>query len=191
MAFEIALPYPTDALAPHISKETLEFHFGKHHHAYLGKLNEAVAADAQWKDKSLEQIVKAAKGPLFNSAAQTWNHSFYWKCMKPKGGGAPAGKIAEAINGSFGDFAKFKDAFSKVAAGHFASGWAWLVKGGGGKLKIVDTHDAGTPLTGADKPILTCDVWEHAYYIDFRNARPKYIEAWWNLVDWDFASANL
>ena len=190
MAFEISLPYATDALAPHISKETLEFHFGKHHNGYLGKLNDAVAGNSDLQDKSLEDLVTSQSGGVFNLAAQTWNHSFYWNSMKPGGGGEPTGAAADAINSNFGDFASFKEQFSKAAAGHFGAGWAWVVKDGD-KLAICDTHDAGNPLTDGKTPVLTCDVWEHAYYIDFRNARPKYIEAWWNLVNWDFFASNL
>jgi Fe-Mn family superoxide dismutase len=191
MAFELpALPYSNDALAPHISKETLEFHHGKHHAGYVTKLNAAVAADSTLAGKSLEDLVRTQKGGVFNNAAQIWNHTFYWNSLKPKGGGEPTGAVAEAIKKSFGSFGEFKTAFSNAAGGHFGSGWAWLVKDGD-KLAIVDTHDAGCPLTLGKKPILTCDVWEHAYYIDYRNARPSYIEAWWNLVNWDFANKNL
>jgi Fe-Mn family superoxide dismutase len=191
MAFEVSLPYATDALAPHISKETLEFHFGKHHQGYVTKLNAAVEANADLAGKSLEELMDSQKGGVFNLAAQTWNHSFYWNSMKPGGGGDPAGAIADAINDSFGDFGKFKDEFSKRAGGHFGSGWAWLCIDNAGKLSIEDTHDADNPLATGLVPLLTCDVWEHAYYIDFRNARPKYIEAWWNLVNWDFANSNI
>ena len=191
MAFEIALPYSTDALAPHISKETLEFHFGKHHNAYLGKLNDAVAADAALQGKSLEEIVKSAKGGLFNAAAQTWNHSFYWNCLSPDGGGAPTGKIAEKINSHWGAFEKFQKELTQSAVTNFGSGWTWLVQNRQGELEIVNTSNAGNPLTEGKKPILTIDVWEHAYYVDYRNARPKYVDAYWKLVNWDFANANL
>jgi Fe-Mn family superoxide dismutase len=191
MAFEISLPFPTGALAPHISQETLEFHFGKHHQTYLTRLNDAVAADAALQGQSLVKIVQTASGALFNNAAQTWNHSFYWNCLRPGGGGAPTGRIAAAINAAFGDFQRFREAFTARAVGHFGSGWAWLVRDGDGKLAIVDTHDAGCPITAGLVPVLTCDVWEHAYYVDYRNARPRYVEAWWNLVNWDFANANL
>ncbi|MGE0711133.1 MAG: superoxide dismutase [Planctomycetota bacterium] len=183
-----ALPYAIDALAPHISKETLTFHHGKHHNAYVTKVNETIKG-TEHESKSLEQLIK--EKVAFNAAAQTWNHTFYWQSMKPGGGGAPTGKVADAINASFGSFEAFKEKFSGVAAGHFASGWAWLVKNKDGKLAIVDTHDAGT-IVGTDQTaILTCDVWEHAYYIDYRNARGDYIKAWWNLVNWDFANKNL
>ena len=184
------LPYAKDALAPHISNETLEFHYGKHHAGYVKKLNAAIEADSSLAGKSLEDLIKTQKGGVFNNAAQVWNHTFYWNSLSPGGGGEPTGSIAEAINKSFGSFSDFKEKFSAAAGGHFGSGWAWVVKDGD-KLAIVDTHDAGNPLTEGKKPVLTCDVWEHAYYIDYRNARPDYIAAWWNLVNWDFASQNL
>ncbi len=191
MAFTLPeLPYSKDALAPHISAETLEYHHDKHHAAYVTNLNKFVEQDASLSGKSLEDIIRAAKGPVFNNAAQVWNHTFYWNSMRPGGGGEPTGKVKAAIDKSFGSFSAFKEQFSAKAAGHFASGWAWLVKDGDG-VAIIDTHDAGTPLTMDKTPLLTCDVWEHAYYIDYRNARAKYIEAWWNLVNWDFANKNL
>ncbi|MCZ7679174.1 MAG: superoxide dismutase [Fe] [Sandaracinaceae bacterium] len=191
MAFTLPeLPYSKDALAPHISAETLEFHHGKHHAAYVTKLNGFIEQDASLAGKSLEELVRTTKGGVFNNAAQVWNHTFYWNSMSPSGGGEPRGAIADAIAKSFGSFSDFKEKFSAVAVGHFASGWAWLVKDGD-KLEIVDTHDAGCPLTMNKKPILTCDVWEHAYYVDYRNARPKYVESWWNLVNWDHANKQL
>jgi Fe-Mn family superoxide dismutase len=191
MTFKLPeLPYAIDALAPHISKETLEFHHGKHHATYVNNLNGLVEKDPTLAGKSLEDIILSSSGPLFNQAAQVWNHTFYWNSLSPNGGGEPTGAIAKAIEESFGSFANFKEQFSKVAVGHFASGWAWLVKDGD-KLAIVDSHDAGCPLTQGKKPILTCDVWEHAYYVDYRNARAKYVESFWNLVNWDFANANL
>ncbi len=191
MAFELpALPYAKDALAPHISAETLEFHHGKHHAGYVNKLNGFVEADPSLAGKSLEELITTTEGGVFNNAAQVWNHTFYWNSMSPNGGGEPTGALAEAIARDFGSFAAFKDAFSKAAAGRFGSGWAWLVKDADGKLSVMSTANAGNPLTDGLTPILTCDVWEHAYYIDYRNARPKYVEAWWNLVNWDFASAN-
>lgn len=191
MAFTLPeLPFAKDALAPHISSETLDYHHGKHHNAYVTRLNELVAADPSLAGKSLEDLVRTTSGVTFNQAAQVWNHTFYWHSMKPGGGGEPTGAIKAAIESSFGSFADFKTQFTKVATGHFASGWAWLVKDGS-KLAIIDTHDAGSPLTQGKTPILTCDVWEHAYYVDYRNARPKYVEAWWNLVNWDFANKNL
>lgn len=184
------LPYAMDALAPHISKETLEFHYGKHHKAYVDKLN-ALIPGTEFEKATLEDIVKKAKGGMFNQAAQIWNHTFYWHSLSPKGGGEPSGKLADAIKQSFGSFEAFKKEFSDKAAGQFGSGWAWLVRKGDGKLAVVQTGNADTPLTGGDRPLLTCDVWEHAYYIDYRNARPKYIEAWWMLVNWEFAAKNL
>jgi Fe-Mn family superoxide dismutase len=180
-----------DALAPHISAETLEFHHGKHHNAYVTTLNSLVEADASLQGKSLEDIIKVARGGVFDQAAQVWNHTFYWHSMGPDGGGEPTGKLAGAIQQSFGGFTQFREQFSDTAAGHFASGWAWLAKGKDGKLLIVDTHDSGTLAVDAErKPLLTCDVWEHAYYVDYRNARPEYVEAWWNLVNWKFAEKN-
>jgi len=192
MAFELPdLPYPKNALAPHISQETLEFHHDKHHAAYVNKLNGLVEKDSSLAGKSLEDIVKSSSGGLFNQAAQVWNHTFYWSSMSPDGGGDPSGAAADAISKAFGSVDKFREEFSAAAAGHFGSGWAWLVKKGDGSLAITSTHDAGNPMTDGDTPILTCDVWEHAYYVDYRNARPKYIEAWWNVVNWDFVAKNL
>ncbi len=191
MAFELpSLPYEKNALEPHISAKTLEFHYGKHHAGYLAKLNAAVAADASLAGKSLEDIVHTASGGLFNNAAQVWNHTFYWNSMSPNGGGAPTGKAADAINAAFGSFADFKEKFSAAAAGQFGSGWAWVVKDGD-TLAITTTGNAGTPLTEGKTPLLTCDVWEHAYYLDYQNARPNYVAAWWNLVNWDHFAANL
>lgn len=184
------LPYAIDALSPHISKETLEFHYGKHHQTYVDKLNAAVEGKPE-ASKPLEQIVTSSEGALFNNAAQVWNHTFYWNCLSPNGGGAPQGSIKEAINTSFGSFEEFKKVFTEKSVTLFGSGWAWLVKSSDGKLEIVQTKDAGCPLTTGKKPILTCDVWEHAYYIDYRNARPKYLDAFWNLVNWEFASKQL
>ena len=190
MAFTLPeLPYSKDALAPHISERTLDFHHGKHHNAYVTKLNAAIEG-TDLANKSLEDLIQSQSGGVFNNAAQVWNHTFYWNSMAPKGGGEPSGPIAEAINAAFGNFATFKEKFSAAAAGHFGAGWAWLVVDGG-KLAIHETHDAGNPLTQGKKPVLTCDVWEHAYYLDYQNARPSYIEAWWNLINWDFANKNL
>jgi len=192
MSFTLpALPYARDALAPHISAETIDFHYGKHHMAYLTKLNSLVEADASLQGKSLEDLVKSSTGVLFNQAAQVWNHTFYWNSLAPKAGGAPTGAVAAAIDAAFGDFATFKTKFSDAAGGQFGSGWAWLVKDAAGALKIVTTSNAGCPLTDGHTPLLTCDVWEHAYYVDYRNARPAYIAAFWNLVNWDFVAANL
>jgi len=190
MAFTLPdLPYSRDALEPHISAETLEYHYGKHHKTYVDKLNAAVDGTAD-ENRSLEDIIRSASGGLFNNAAQVWNHTFYWNCLSPNGGGAPAGALGEAITGAFGSFDTFKEKFTESAIGNFGSGWTWLVKNPDGSLAIVNTDDAETPLTGNATPILTCDVWEHAYYIDYRNARPKYIEAFWNLVNWDFVAGN-
>lgn len=193
MAFELPeLPYSKDALAPHISAETLDFHHGKHHNAYVTKLNQLVEGDAkQWAGKSLEDIIKGAgPGGVFNNAAQVWNHTFFWNCMSPNGGGAPKGAIADGINEGWGSFDKFKEEFSNAGATLFGSGWAWLVKNGN-KLEIVQKSNAGNPLTEGQTPVLTLDVWEHAYYIDYRNARPKFIEAYWNLVNWDYVNKQL
>ena len=184
------LPYDMDALAPHISRETLEFHYGKHHQTYVTNLNNLVPG-TDHESQSLEEIVRSASGGIFNNAAQIWNHTFYWNSLSPNGGGAATGAVGDAINAAFGSFDKFKEAFTKSSVTLFGSGWAWLVKKGDGSVAIVQTSNAATPLTGDDVPLLTCDVWEHAYYIDYRNARPKYVEAFWGLVNWDFANANL
>jgi Fe-Mn family superoxide dismutase len=184
-----ALPYALDALAPHISKETLEFHYGKHHQAYVTNLNNLIKG-TEFENASLEEIVKKSSGGIFNNAAQVWNHTFYWNGLSPKGGGAPTGALAEAINAKWGSFDAFKEAFTKSAVGNFGSGWTWLVKKAEGSVDIVNTSNAATPVTGADIPLLTCDVWEHAYYVDYRNARPKYVEIFWNLVNWEFAAKN-
>lgn len=184
------LPWPKDALMPHISPETIEYHYGKHHQAYVDKLNAGIKG-TEFENLSLEEIIKKSTGGLFNNAAQTYNHTFYWHCLAPKAGGAPKGAIADAINAKWGSFDKFKEEFSNMGASNFGSGWTWLVKNQKGDLEIVNTDDAGCPLTAGQKPILTLDVWEHAYYIDYRNARPKYIEHFWSLVNWDFANKNL
>ncbi|WP_305906394.1 superoxide dismutase [Fe] [Methylomarinum sp. Ch1-1] len=190
MTFELpALPFAKDALAPHISEETLEFHYGKHHQTYVTNLNNLVPG-TEFEGLSLEEIIKKSSGGIFNNAAQVWNHTFYWNSLSPNGGGEPSGELAAAINRTFGSFEEFKDAFTKCAVTTFGSGWAWLVKNANGSLELVSTSNAGCPLTQGQTPLLTCDVWEHAYYIDYRNARPKYLEAFWNLVNWDFASAN-
>ncbi|MDX1705169.1 superoxide dismutase [Fe] [Pseudidiomarina sp.] len=192
MAFELPdLPYAKNALEPHISAETLEYHYGKHHQAYVTKLNDAVKGTDQESD-SLEEIIKNSKGGVFNNAAQVWNHTFFWHCMSPNGGGKPSGAVADAINAKFGSFDKFKEEFTNQAAGNFGSGWTWLVKKSDGSVDIVNTSNAETPLTNDDlTPLLTVDVWEHAYYIDYRNARPKYLDAFWNVVNWDFVAKNL
>jgi len=184
------LPYAMDALAPTISKETLEFHYGKHHQTYVTNLNNLIPG-TEFESASLEEIVKKSSGGVFNNAAQIWNHTFYWNSLTPNGGGEPTGKLADGINAKWGSVAAFKEAFNKSAAGNFGSGWTWLVKKPDGSLDIVNTSNAATPLTTADVPLLTCDVWEHAYYIDYRNARPKYLESFWNLVNWSFAAKNL
>jgi Fe-Mn family superoxide dismutase len=190
MSFELPpLPYAQDALEPHISAETLEYHYGKHHNTYVTNLNKLTEGTDN-AGKSLEEIIKTASGGLFNNAAQVWNHTFYWNCLSPTGGGAPTGALAAAIDAAFGSFDAFKEKFSTSAATNFGSGWTWLVKGADGKLAIVNTSNAGCPITDGVTPVLTCDVWEHAYYIDYRNARPKYVEAFWNLVNWEFAAAN-
>jgi Fe-Mn family superoxide dismutase len=191
MAIELpALPYDKTALAPHISAETLEFHYGKHHQAYVTNLNNLIKG-TEFENAGLVEIVRKARGGVFNNAAQVWNHTFYWNCLKPKGGGEPSGKLAEAITRAFGSFAAFKEQFTNTAVTTFGSGWAWLVQRPDGTLALVSTSNAATPLTGSDKPLLTCDVWEHAYYVDYRNARPKYVEAFWNLVNWDFVSRQM
>ncbi|GAB1263512.1 superoxide dismutase [Fe] [Aurantivibrio infirmus] len=191
MAIELpALPYPQDALAPHISVETLEFHYGKHHKTYVDKLN-GMLPGTDLEGKSLEDIVKASSGGVFNNAAQIWNHTFYWNSLSPNGGGEASGAVADAINAAFGSFAKFKEEFTNSAIGNFGSGWTWLVKKADGSVAIVNTGNAETPLTDSSvTPLLTVDVWEHAYYIDYRNARPKYMEAFWALVNWQFANDN-
>ncbi len=183
------LPYSIDALEPHISQETLEYHHGKHHNTYVTNLNKLVPG-TEFEGKTLEQIVKSSNGGIYNNAAQIWNHTFYWHCMSPNGGGEPTGSLGDAIAKSFGSFAEFKEKFSTAAAGNFGSGWTWLVKNANGNLEIVNTGAAGCPLTEGQTPLLTCDVWEHAYYIDYRNQRPKYVEAFWNLVNWEFVAAN-
>jgi superoxide dismutase, Fe-Mn family len=191
MAFELPpLPFEMNALEPHISKETLEYHYGKHHNAYVTNLNN-LTADSADAGKSLEELVRTSSGGIFNNAAQVWNHTFYWNCMSPNGGGEPKGALADAISSTFGSFADFKAQFSKASATLFGAGWAWLVKNDSGNLEIVQTSNAGNPMTAGQTPLLTCDVWEHAYYVDRRNARPAYIDAWWNLVNWEHVSACL
>ena len=184
------LPYAKTALAPHISAETLEYHYGKHHATYVANLNKIIAG-TEFADLSLEDIVKKSSGGIFNNSAQVWNHSFYWNCLSPKGGGEPSGALAEAIAKNFTSFAAFKEKLTNAAITQFGSGWAWLVKNPDGSLAVEQTSNAATPLKDGKKPLLTVDVWEHAYYIDYRNARPKYLEAFWNLANWEFASANL
>jgi len=183
------LPYAKDALQPHISAETLEFHYGKHHQTYVTNLNNLIPG-TEFETLSLEDIVKKSSGGIFNNAAQIWNHTFYWHSLSPQGGGEPTGALGDAITKQWGSFAAFKEAFTKAAIGTFGSGWAWLVKKADGSLDIVSTSNAATPLTTDAKALLTIDVWEHAYYIDYRNARPKYAEAFWNIANWDFAAKN-
>ncbi|MEB2317975.1 MAG: superoxide dismutase [Fe] [Pseudomonadota bacterium] len=183
------LPYAMDALEPHVSKETFEYHYGKHHATYVTNLNNLIKG-TEFADASLEDIVRKSSGGVFNNAAQVWNHTFFWNSMSPKGGGAPSGALAAAIDKKWGSFDAFKDAFTKSAAGNFGSGWTWLVKKADGSVDIVNTSNAATPLTTDDKPLLTCDVWEHAYYIDYRNSRPNYLAAFWNVANWDFAAKN-
>jgi superoxide dismutase, Fe-Mn family len=193
MAIELPpLPFERTALEPHISGETIDFHYGKHHKTYVDNLNKMIAG-TEFEAMPLEEIVRKAQGGMFNNAAQVWNHTFYWNCLKPgaNSGGEPAGKLADAINKSFGGFDKFKEQFSDLAVKTFGSGWAWLVQRQDGALALVSTPNAVTPLTGDDTALMTCDVWEHAYYIDYRNARPKYVEAFWKLVNWDFATSNM
>jgi Fe-Mn family superoxide dismutase len=191
MAIELpALPYARDALAPHISAETIDYHYGKHHQTYVTNLNNLIKG-TEFENLDLLAIIKKSQGGMFNNAAQIWNHTFYWNSLSPKGGGEPSGKLADAIKKTFGGFAQFKDDFSKTAIGTFGSGWAWLVQRADGGLGLVSTSNAATPITGSDRPLLTCDVWEHAYYIDYRNARPKYVEAFWNLANWDFAASQM
>lgn len=190
MAFTLPeLPYAMDALAPHISKETLEYHYGKHHQTYVTNLNNLIEGTDMAND-SLEEIVKKSSGGVFNNAAQVWNHTFYWNSLSPEGGGEPEGALYDAIIAKWDSFDNFKAEFNKSAAGNFGSGWTWLVKKADGSVDIVNTSNAATPLTTADIPLLTCDVWEHAYYIDCRNSRPQYLENFWKLVHWDFAIKN-
>ena len=187
------LLWAPDSMAPHISKETIEFHYGKHHNAYVTNLNNLIEG-TEYADLTLEEIIKKAPaGGLFNNAAQVWNHSFYWNCLSPNGGGKPSGSLATAIDDAFGSFESFQEKFTTSAATNFGSGWTWLIKNKAGKLEIVNTSNAGSPLTDGYRniPLLTCDVWEHAYYVDYRNARPSYLKAFWNLVNWDFVAENL
>ncbi|GAB6048113.1 superoxide dismutase [Fe] [Methyloparacoccus murrellii] len=183
------LPYEKTALEPFITAETLEYHYGKHHQAYVTNLNNLIVG-TEFEDLPLEEIVRKSSGGIFNNAAQVWNHTFYWSCMKPNGGGQPTGALAEAIDKAFGSFDAFKEAFTKCAVTTFGSGWAWLVRNADGSLALVSTGNAGCPLTSGQTPLLTCDVWEHAYYIVYRNARPKYVEDFFGVINWDFVAAN-
>lgn len=184
-----ALPYETNALEPVISAETIDYHYGKHHQAYVTNLNNLVPG-TEFEGASLEEIVLKSEGGIFNNAAQVWNHTFYWNGLSPNGGGEPSGSLADAINTAFGSFEGFKDAFIKSATGNFGSGWTWLVKNSDGSLEIVNTSNAANPMRDGKTPLLTIDVWEHAYYIDYRNARPKYLQEIWSLVNWDFVASN-
>jgi len=190
MAIELpALPYAQDALEPHISAETLSFHYGKHHNTYVVKLNGLIGG-TEFEGKDLEDIVKTSTGGVFNNAAQIWNHTFYWNSLSPNGGGAPTGAIADAINAAFGSFEAFQEKFNEMAVNNFGSSWTWLVKKADGSLDIVNTSNAGTPITEGLTPLITVDLWEHAYYIDYRNVRPDYLKGFWALVNWDFANQN-
>lgn len=179
------LPYAMDALEPYISKETLEYHYGKHHKAYVDNLNKLIPG-TEFENMSLEETIMKSSNGIFNNAAQIWNHTFYWHCMTPKSSGEPSGKLADAIKKTFNSFDEFKKLFEQTAVKTFGSGWAWLAKNNKGEIEIISTSNAGTPMTQHKKALLTCDVWEHAYYIDYRNLRPTYVEKWWNLVNWDF-----
>lgn len=184
------LPYTKDALQPHLSAETLDFHYSKHHNAYVTKLNDLIKG-TPFAEMSLEEIITKADGAIFNNAAQNWNHTFYWHCLAPNGGGAPQGKLAEMINKKWGDFDKFKEEFTKSATSNFGSGWTWLVANKQNEIEIYNTSNAQTPMTAGLRALLTIDIWEHAYYIDYRNGRPNYINAFWNLVNWNFVNKNL
>lgn len=181
------LPYALDALQPYISKETLEYHYGKHHKAYVDNLNKLIPG-TEFENMSLEETIKKSSGPIFNNAAQVWNHTFYWHCMTPKSAGEPTGKLADAIKKTFKSYDDFKKLFTETAIKTFGSGWAWLVKNKSGDLEIISTSNAGTPMTDQKKALLTCDVWEHAYYIDYRNMRPTYVDNFWKLVNWEFVT---
>lgn len=190
MAFTLPdLPYAKDALEPHISTQTIEFHYGKHHQAYVNNLNGLIPG-TEFENASLEEIIKKAEGGIFNNGAQVWNHTFYWNCLSPNGGGMPEGELLIAINEEFGSFDAFKETFSKAAATLFGSGWAWLVKDAHKKLQIVQEPNAGNPIRNGFTPILTCDVWEHAYYLDQQNKRPAYVEKFWELIDWKAVAAR-
>ena len=191
MSFDLPpLPFAKDALVPHISEETLDFHYGKHHNAYVVNLNNLISG-SEFENKTLEEIIVSSDGGIFNNAAQVWNHSFYWNCLSPNGGGEASGAIAEKIAATFGSFNEFKSAFADACITNFGSGWTWLVQNSQGELEIVKTSNAGCPITEGVTPLLTCDVWEHAYYVDYRNARPAYVDAFWNLINWDFVNTNL
>jgi superoxide dismutase, Fe-Mn family len=190
MAFELPpLPYSKDALMPHMSPETLEFHHGKHHKTYVDNLNKLIPG-TEFEKMDLESIIKKSSGGIFNNAAQIWNHTFFWNCMAPKAGGEPTGEIAEAIKKDFGSFQAFKEKFADASVKQFGSGWGWLVKNKTGKLEILSTSNAANPMTEGHTPLMTCDVWEHAYYIDYRNRRADFLAAFWNLTNWKFVNEN-
>jgi Fe-Mn family superoxide dismutase len=190
MAHELPpLPYPKDALAPVISQETIEYHYGKHHQTYVTNLNNLIPG-TEFESMALEDIIMKSSAGVFNNAAQVWNHTFYWNCLSPKGGGEPSGTLAAAIEAKFGSFEEFKKQFSQSAATNFGSGWTWLVKNADGSVEIMNTSNAGTPMTSGKKALLTVDVWEHAYYVDYRNARVKYLEEIWKIIDWSAVGAN-
>ncbi len=178
------LPYSHDALEPYISQKTIGFHYGKHHQTYVNKLNELIKGSA-FENISLDEIIKKSEGTVFNNAAQVWNHNFYWQGLSPEGGGKPEGELLAAIEKKYGSFEQFKDDFSQAAATLFGSGWAWLVKKSDGSPDIIQKSNAENPIQDGDLPLLTCDVWEHAYYLDYQNRRPEYIDAFWNIVNWD------
>lgn len=184
------LPYAKDALQPHMSSETFDYHYSKHHQAYVTNLNNLIKG-TKFENMSLEEIIMSSEGGVFNNSAQVWNHTFFWNCLAPNAGGNPTGAIADKINAKWGSFDKFKEEFTKSAVGNFGSGWTWLVKNKAGELEIVNTSNAGTPMTAGHKALMTVDVWEHAYYIDYRNARPNFLNAFWNLVNWKFVNSNL
>jgi Fe-Mn family superoxide dismutase len=183
------LPYERDALAPVISRETLDYHYGKHHQTYVTNLNNLITG-TEYENSTLEEIIRSADGGIFNNAAQVWNHTFYWNCLSPDGGGEPGGALADAMTTRFGSFDAFREVFTKSAATNFGSGWTWLVKNADGELDVVNTSNAGNPMTDGLTPLLTIDVWEHAYYIDYRNARPQYLDEIWKIINWDFVSSN-
>lgn len=191
MSFELPeLPYAKDALAPHISEETLNYHHGKHHNAYVNKLNDLIKG-TEFENMSLEEIIQKSDGGIFNNAAQTWNHTFYFNGFSPDGGGEPSGELADKIKQAFGSFDDFAKKFNETGLATFGSGWVWLVQDNSGDLKIVNSFNAGNPMTDGYHPLLTCDVWEHAYYVDTRNDRGAYIKNFWNIVNWDFVANNL
>jgi Fe-Mn family superoxide dismutase len=183
------LPYPANALEPHMSRETLEFHHGRHHRTYVTTLNELIRG-TEFADAALEDIVRRSSGPIFNNAAQAWNHAFFWSCLSPRGGGKPSGEMGRVIDSSFGSFEEFRTRFTQAAQSHFGSGWAWLVCAADGSLSVRSTGNADNPLKSGGTALLTCDVWEHAYYIDYRNSRKDFLAAFWNLVSWEFVEQN-